>query len=66
MNAELHLIYNIDMLTGGGTAMLKVTKNIDGTRLNSVLYSWGGNMASQVPLFATDYTQKINSLINLE
>lgn len=64
MNAELHLTYNIDMLTGGCTALLKVTKNIDGTPLNSVLYSWGGNMSTQIPLFATDYTQKIQSLIN--
>lgn len=64
IDATLHLKYNIDLLTGIFSAELKVTKNINGTPLNSVLYNWSGNMAVQIPITASNFSQVFGSLMS--
>lgn len=63
IDATLHLKYHIDLLTGGFSAELKCTKNIDGTPLNSVLYNWSGNMATQIPITSSNFSQVFGSMM---
>lgn len=65
MNATLTLTYNIDVLNGTFVAFLHVSKNVDGTILNSVLYQYNGNMAYQIPLSSADYSQLFTTAISL-
>lgn len=64
INATLHLMYHIDILTGSFSAELKVSKAVDGTELSSVLYNWSGNMATQIPITAANYNQVFGSLMS--
>lgn len=64
INATLHLMYHIDILTGSFSAELKVNKTVDGTQLASVLYNWSGNMATQIPITASNYNQVFGSLMS--
>lgn len=64
INATLHLMYHIDILTGSFSAELKVSKAMDGTELSSVLYNWSGNMATQIPITAANYNQVFGSLMS--
>lgn len=63
IDATLHLKYHIDLLTGGFSAELKVTKNISGTPLNSVMYNWSGNMATQIPITSSNFSQVFGSMM---
>lgn len=63
IDAVLHLKYHIDLLTGGFSAELKVTKNIAGTPLSSVLYNWSGNMATQIPITSSNFSQVFGSMM---
>ena len=63
IDATLHLKYHIDLLTGGFSAELKCTKNINGTPLNSVLYNWSGNMATQIPITSSNFSQVFGSMM---
>lgn len=63
IDATLHLKYHIDLLTGGFSAELKCTKNINGTPLNSVLYNWSGNMATQIPITSANFSQVFGSMM---
>ena len=63
IDATLHLKYHIDLLTGGFSAELKVTKNIAGTPLSSVLYNWSGNMATQIPITSSNFSQVFGSMM---
>lgn len=62
IDASLQLKYHIDLLTGGFSAELKCTKNINGTSLNSVLYNWSGNMATQIPITSGNFSQVFGAL----
>lgn len=62
IDATLHLKYHIDLLTGGFSAELKCTKNINGTSLDSVLYNWSGNMATQIPITSANFSQVFGAL----
>lgn len=66
MDSTLTLRYYIDNLTGDITALLKITKNADKNiaKLNSVMYSYNGNVASMCPLSASDYSHRISTGIN--
>lgn len=63
IDATLHLKYHIDLLTGGFSAELKVTKNIAGTPLSSVMYNWSGNMATQIPITSSNFSQVFGSMM---
>ena len=63
IDATLQLKYHIDLLTGGFSAELKVTKNISGTSLSSVLYNWSGNMATQIPITSSNFSQVFGSMM---
>ena len=63
IDSVLHLKYHIDLLTGGFSAELKCTKNINGTTLNSVLYNWSGNMATQIPITSSNFSQVFGSMM---
>lgn len=63
MNANLHLQYRIDLLSGMCVAMLKCTRDRDD--LDAVVYTWQGNCAMQVPITAGSAREFINSIIQL-
>ena len=61
MSRKLHLIYNIDSLTGSCVAMLKCS----GGGLDSVLYSWSGSCNIQIPIAARDFSSIYSSVLSL-
>ena len=62
MDAVLTLVYNIDNQTGQCVALLKCTKN--NMDVDSVTYSWSGNLSTQLPLTGADNTQYLQGLFN--
>lgn len=63
IDASLQLMYHIDLLTGGFSAELKCSKSINGTSLASVLYNWSGNMATQIPITSSNFSQVFGSMM---
>lgn len=63
MNANLHLQYRIDLLSGMCAAMLKCTRDRDD--LDAIIYTWQGNCAMQVPITAGSAREFINSIIQI-
>lgn len=63
MNATLHLTYRIDAYSGACIAFLKVTKGISSTNLDSVLYSFDGNCAMDIPFTAGDMTRYVAAIL---
>ena len=60
MNATINLKYRYDVLTGNCIAIITSVRNAFNTELNSILYTFTGNIANDVPL-----TQQINqSMVN--
>ena len=60
MNATINLKYRYDVLTGNCIAIITSVRKAFNTELNSVLYTFTGNIANDVPL-----TQQINqSMVN--
>lgn len=60
MNATINLKYRYDVLTGNCIAIITSVKSAFNTELNSVLYTFTGNIANEVPL-----SQQINqSMVN--
>lgn len=62
MDAVLTLVYNVDNQTGQCVALLKCTKN--NMNVDSVTYSWSGNLSTQLPLTGADNTQYLQGLFN--
>lgn len=60
--ANLRVVYNVDMITGCFTCFLHITKENADTELSHVLYSYSGNMATQVPLSAANMNDFIRTL----
>lgn len=65
MNAKLHLKYYIDIVTGSCVALLKVDKKKFNDNLNSIIYSWNGNCAMQIPVSASDNTSYLQSVLGI-
>lgn len=72
MGSTLHLIYQIDNLTGSCIAQLTVTRpkrnylsKTDDTAIDSQVYTFTGNCVQQLPITATDWQQAITSAINI-
>lgn len=67
MDASLHLKYQIDVLTGACVAQLKVTKKNTGgkhiSELNSVMYSWDGNVANNMPLSGQSFANLYSAMV---
>lgn len=61
MNATINVKYNIDLLTGACMAFVSCSKG----NLNSVLYTFSGNCAMQIPLSGSNLTGVINSLASI-
>lgn len=62
MDSVLTLVYNVDNQTGQCVALLKCTKN--NMDVDSVTYSWSGNLSTQLPLTGADNTQYLQGLFN--
>lgn len=63
MGSTLHLYYNIDLLTGTCVAIINVSKTINGTALNSVLYQFDGMIGTEIPVTSNDYSQVVSALL---
>ena len=60
-NAEISLVYRVDIMTGNCNAIISAKRERDGTSLDAVLYIFTGNVGNQIPV-----TQRVNqSLIKL-
>lgn len=62
MDSNIHLVYNVDNQTGECVAFLKCNKF--NQQVNSVLYSWTGNMGVQLPINARDVSTQYLALLN--
>lgn len=62
MDSVLTLVYNVDNQTGQCVALLKSTKN--NMNVDSVCYSWSGNLSNLLPLSGADNTQYLQGLFN--
>ena len=72
MGSTIHLIYQIDNLTGACIAQVEVTRakrsrlsDSDDTNINSYLYTFQGNCEQQLPITANDWQQAMTSAINI-
>ena len=63
MSSRIHLKYYIDIITGAVIALIQVDSYRN--NLNSVLYSFTGNCATQIPLSSHTYISSITNLISL-
>jgi hypothetical protein len=59
MSSENHLVYNIDCLTGACVAFLHCTKG----ELSSVLYSWSGNVNTNIPITGQNWSELVKSIL---
>lgn len=58
MGGSIQVKYNIDLLTGACVAMIKCTRQM----LESVLYTFEGNISAQLPINARDFTSLYASI----
>ena len=66
MPGSIHVKYKIDLLTGACCAQISSTKfNEHGDTLDSVIYQFTGNCATQIPVTATQYADAVRSAISL-
>ena len=66
IGADLHLRYNVDLLTGNCVAELKSTKSRPGKKIdyNAVLYQFKGNVLDSVPLSGNNYQQLYSGILS--
>ena len=57
MNKTVHVVYHIDILTGGCVAYVKCG--------SSVLYEFSGNCATQIPVTNNDFSNIMKSIIDV-
>lgn len=66
MPGTIQLKYKIDLLTGSCVAQIKSTKsNLHDDTLNSIVYQFMGNCATQVPVTASQYADAVRSAISM-
>lgn len=72
MGSTLHLVYQIDNLTGACIAQLEVKRSkrsemsdTDDTDIESYLYTFQGNCFEQLPLTANEWQQAFSSALNI-
>ena len=61
MGATLNVIYTVDILSGSCIASVRVNKD----NLDSVLYQFSGNMASNYPITSADYATVFSGALQL-
>jgi hypothetical protein len=61
MKGSINVSYNIDLLTGACMCFITAIRD----SLNSVLYSFSGNISAQVPLSGSDMSSVISSIIGV-
>ena len=67
MGGSLNLKYRVDILTGDGIAILSIVRKQNDVTLNSVLYTYIGDMSNSVPLTSTQnnfFKQILGNLTN--
>lgn len=66
MPGRIHVKYHIDLLSGSCVAIIKSTKtNKHGDVLNSVVYQFMGNCATQIPVTSSQYADAVRSAISI-
>lgn len=66
MSGSISVKYKIDMLSGACIAMVKAIKpNDDEHNLNSVIYQFMGNCATQIPVTASQFADAVRSTMSL-
>lgn len=64
MNSTLSLSYRVDVYSGACVAFLKITKTINGTPLDAILYQFDGNCAMEIPFTSNDNSRYIAAILN--
>lgn len=64
MNSNISLVYHVDIMSNDCVALLTVTKEIDETQLNSVLYQFEGNCAHNIPISAASANTIISARLS--
>ena len=65
MGRTVHVKYNVDLLSGGCTAMVKITGGPEDNQLDAILYQYSGACAISIPLTGETFTNMITSTIQL-
>ena len=61
VKSKIHLVYNMDLLSGECVAMLHIEKDYG---LKSVLYQYNGNILSHIPYSASDMSSYVNTVLS--
>lgn len=65
MGRTVHVKYNVDLLSGGCTAMVKITGGPEDNQVDAVMYQYSGACAISIPLTGETFTNMITSTIQL-
>lgn len=63
MDSKIHVKYYVDLITGNCVANIKISKNKPTPKLNSVMYSFTGNIGQTIPLSGANYNQMYTGLL---
>lgn len=61
VKSKIHLVYNIDLLSGECVAILHIEKDYG---LKSVLYQYNGNILSRIPYSASNMSSYVNTVLS--
>ena len=61
VKSKIHLVYNIDLLSGECVALLHIEKDYG---LKSVLYQYNGNILSRIPYSASNMSSYVNTVLS--
>ena len=65
MPGKISVLYKADLMTGACVAMIKSTKSDEhGDTLEAVMYQFTGNIATSIPVTATQFTNVVRSAIS--
>ena len=65
IGGSIHVVYNIDVLTGACLAMLTTYKGSGADQSKILTYTYSGNCATQVPISGGSYAQMITGLASM-
>ena len=61
VKSKIHLVYNVDLLSGECVALIKLEKEYG---LKSVIYQYNGNILSRIPYSASDMSSYVNTVLS--
>ena len=61
VKSKLHLVYNVDLLSGECVAVINLEKEYG---LKSVIYQYNGNILSRIPYSASDMSSYVNTVLS--